>query len=85
MGTLFFFKYNILLQLVQKYYEAIYNNGLPKESNVECNSYFYFYSTTHLQQSFIFFKSSFWDHNTMRIMSFATKKCPLELVCNNAT
>ncbi len=24
-------------------------NGLPKESNVECISYFYFYSTTQFQ------------------------------------
>jgi hypothetical protein len=42
------FKNTMKLFLIMDKYSTIVN-GLPKESNVECISYFYFYSTTQLQ------------------------------------
>jgi hypothetical protein len=42
------FKNTMKISLIMDKYSTIVN-GLPKESNVECISYLYFYSTTQLQ------------------------------------
>jgi hypothetical protein len=69
------------LFLIMDKYSAIVN-GLPKESNVECISYFYFYSITQFQYIVSFSLYFIISFSTMINVS-SSKKVPSNRACDS--